>query len=176
MNPLSRTDLPLVENWMTFQPNMTGYIAPQQLTLHPDCSDSQIREFVEDQFDEALLRDAFCLWRHTLNGATGMANPSTTMLYLLTQPFKSVRNLMGNDAIVLCRLAPLAKAYGFKMHISELEHILSVRREVYHDYKDSGYLDDDDYYSDDDDYDTEKSIRRANTQTLEKSQSSSSHL
>ncbi|KAJ7463477.1 hypothetical protein B0H11DRAFT_2053030 [Mycena galericulata] len=126
MNPLSRTDLPL----------------------------SQIREFVEDQVGDVHLRDAFCLWRHKLNGATGMATPSTAMLHLLTEPFKSVRHLMGNDAIVLCRLAPLAKAYGFTMHIGELEHTLSVQREVYHDYKDSGYLSDDDY-SDDDSEDDE---------------------
>ncbi|KAJ7489769.1 hypothetical protein B0H11DRAFT_2278418 [Mycena galericulata] len=52
MDPLKLADLPLTEDWNLFQPDMKGYIPPQQLQLHPGFEDpeSQIREFMDPYY------------------------------------------------------------------------------------------------------------------------------
>ncbi|KAJ7505097.1 hypothetical protein B0H11DRAFT_2187059 [Mycena galericulata] len=52
MDPLRLTDLPLTEDWNLFQPDMKGYIPPQQLQLESGFNDvkSQIRKFVEPRY------------------------------------------------------------------------------------------------------------------------------
>ncbi|KAJ7459625.1 hypothetical protein B0H11DRAFT_2286324 [Mycena galericulata] len=52
MDPLKLADLLLTEDWNLFQPNMKGYIPPQQLQLRSGFEDfeSQIREFVDPSY------------------------------------------------------------------------------------------------------------------------------
>ncbi|KAJ7459573.1 hypothetical protein B0H11DRAFT_2316415 [Mycena galericulata] len=61
MDPLRLADLPLTEDWNLFQPDMKGYLPPQQLQLHPGFEDpeahtyheslkSQIREFMDPYY------------------------------------------------------------------------------------------------------------------------------
>ncbi|KAJ7213223.1 hypothetical protein B0H12DRAFT_1242327 [Mycena haematopus] len=51
-----------------------------------------------------------------------------------------VKDYDGDDATLLCHLAPLAKAYGFRMYIARLTHTLSTEQEVDHPYKE--YIED----------------------------------
>ncbi|KAJ7134223.1 hypothetical protein C8R44DRAFT_769900 [Mycena epipterygia] len=78
------------------------------------------------------LRDAFCLWRHSINSG---ADAPRLMLFFLDWAPKSASNLRDTDATLLCNLAPLAKAYGFKMYIADLVHTMSTTQEVSHPYK-----------------------------------------
>ncbi|KAJ7168908.1 hypothetical protein C8R46DRAFT_1191544 [Mycena filopes] len=52
MDPLKCSDLTLLENWGAFQPDMKGYLPPQELALWPAYTDieSQIRGFVQDDY------------------------------------------------------------------------------------------------------------------------------
>ncbi|KAJ7638071.1 hypothetical protein B0H17DRAFT_1149277 [Mycena rosella] len=78
------------------------------------------------------LRDAFCLWRHNLN--SGAKAPALMLLVLDHNP-KCSTDFSGDDVTLLCHLAPLAQAYGFKMFIGRLVHTMSTKQEVYHDPK-----------------------------------------
>ncbi|KAJ7213727.1 hypothetical protein B0H12DRAFT_1079267 [Mycena haematopus] len=60
------------------------------------------------------LRDGFCLWRHMLNDAS-VFSPALMLFFLESHP-ESVKDFSGDDATLLCHLAPLAKAYGFKIN------------------------------------------------------------
>jgi hypothetical protein len=85
------------------------------------------------------LRDAFCLWNHLLNAG---ARAPTLMLFFLFRDVESIDDFTGEDATLLCHLAPLAKAYGFKIYISRLTHTMSTKQEVQHPYKE--YLESED--------------------------------
>ncbi|KAJ6602711.1 hypothetical protein DFH09DRAFT_1354943 [Mycena vulgaris] len=87
------------------------------------------------------LRDAFCLWRHALN--CGAPAPALLPFFLGGSP-KSASEFTRYDATLLCHLAPLAKAYGFKMYVGVLVHTLSTEQEVYHPYKEYFGLNGDD--------------------------------
>lgn len=78
------------------------------------------------------VRDGFCLWRHALN--SGADAPALMLFFLEGDPL-SARHFEGDDGTFLCHLAPLAKAYGFKMYIAELVHIKLTKQEIEHPYK-----------------------------------------
>ncbi|KAK7055850.1 hypothetical protein R3P38DRAFT_2849270 [Favolaschia claudopus] len=78
------------------------------------------------------LRDGFCLWRHKL---IHNQDEPTVRLFLLDCHPKHIRDFLGDDATLLCHLAPLAKAYGFKLFISQLIYTESTTEEVYHEYE-----------------------------------------
>ncbi|KAJ7758983.1 hypothetical protein DFH07DRAFT_817818 [Mycena maculata] len=81
------------------------------------------------------LRDAFCLWRHRLNaGATAEKSPALKLFFLENAP-AFAHEFAGDDATLLRHVAPLAKAYGFKVYIGQLVHTLSTEQEVSHPYK-----------------------------------------
>ncbi|KAJ7315473.1 hypothetical protein DFH08DRAFT_971837 [Mycena albidolilacea] len=71
------------------------------------------------------LPDAFCAWNHQLK-------TPALMLWLLHGSPKSAEDLEGVDATLVCHLAPLAKAYGFKIHIGSLVYTLSTERGIRH--------------------------------------------
>ncbi|KAJ7875626.1 hypothetical protein B0H13DRAFT_2668862 [Mycena leptocephala] len=52
MDPLKYSDMRAIDNWAAFKPDMKGYIAPQELSLWPDCETirSQIRKFTRPQY------------------------------------------------------------------------------------------------------------------------------
>ncbi|KAK7055852.1 hypothetical protein R3P38DRAFT_3170516 [Favolaschia claudopus] len=79
------------------------------------------------------LRDVFCLWRHEL--IHNQDEPTVRLFFLECHPERA-RDFVGDDATLLCHLAPLAKAYGFKMYISQLIYTESTTQEVYHEYED----------------------------------------
>ncbi|KAJ6477677.1 hypothetical protein C8R45DRAFT_1216610 [Mycena sanguinolenta] len=79
------------------------------------------------------LRDGICLWRHRLNCGDGKT-PKVMLFFLAGHP-ESAKDFKGHDATLLCHLAPLVKAYGFKMYIAEFDHVRSTREEVQHPYK-----------------------------------------
>ncbi|KAF8171075.1 hypothetical protein K438DRAFT_1773474 [Mycena galopus ATCC 62051] len=78
------------------------------------------------------LRDAFCTWRYGLN--TGNSAPSLILLFL-NNPFSTSAAQFGRDATLLCHLSPLAKAYGFKIYLSDVVHTRSTKQEIEHPYK-----------------------------------------
>ncbi|KAJ7224586.1 hypothetical protein GGX14DRAFT_426283 [Mycena pura] len=91
------------------------------------------------------LRDAFCVWRYRLSSG---ANTPALVLFLLQGFLKSpwnfyghahdatpARDFYGHDATLLCHLAPLAKAYGFKIYVALLTYTQSTTQEVDHPYK-----------------------------------------
>ncbi|KAJ7137106.1 hypothetical protein C8R44DRAFT_869184 [Mycena epipterygia] len=78
------------------------------------------------------LRDAFCCWRHKFNSHE---RPPHLMLFVLDNFAKCSAHFEHNDATLLCHLAPLAYAYGFKMFIGKLVHTRSTKQEVEHEYK-----------------------------------------
>jgi hypothetical protein len=77
------------------------------------------------------LRDASCLWRHDLNSGAN----APLMLFVLDHRTHCSTEFSEDDATLLCHLAPLAQAYGFKMFIRRLVHTKSTKQEVYHDPK-----------------------------------------
>ncbi|KAJ7153052.1 hypothetical protein C8R43DRAFT_452509 [Mycena crocata] len=79
-----------------------------------------------------LMRDAVCLWRHKLN--SGAVAPAL-LLFFFDSSVHSADDLEDDDATLVCHLAPLAKAYRFRMYIGELVHTLSTELEVPHEYK-----------------------------------------
>ncbi|KAJ7442758.1 hypothetical protein B0H11DRAFT_2204411 [Mycena galericulata] len=84
-----------------------------------------------------MLRDGFCLWRHSLNsggGADTLSAPPLMFFFLYHDP-KSARDFRGEDATLLCHLAPLAKAYGFTAYIGDIVYTMSTRQELSHPYK-----------------------------------------
>ncbi|KAJ7279011.1 hypothetical protein C8J57DRAFT_1305278 [Mycena rebaudengoi] len=83
------------------------------------------------------LRDAFCSWRHSVNSGS---NTPALMIFFLDDEPKSARYFRSDDATLLCHLAPLAKAYGFKIYIAQLVHTISSEEEASHGYKDSEYF------------------------------------
>ncbi|KAJ7054687.1 hypothetical protein C8F01DRAFT_1162572 [Mycena amicta] len=78
------------------------------------------------------LRDGFCLWRYRLSA--NLKAPKLLLFFLDAHP-DSASKFTGDDATLLCHLAPLAKAYGFNMYIGRLTRTLSTTQEVYHPYK-----------------------------------------
>ncbi|KAJ7866685.1 hypothetical protein B0H13DRAFT_2066461 [Mycena leptocephala] len=80
------------------------------------------------------LPDAFCAWNHLLKSPA-------LMLWLLHGSPKSAEDLEGVDAILVCHLAPLAKAYGFKIHICSLVYTLSTERGIRHRWVGMGEFD-----------------------------------
>ncbi|KAJ6602680.1 hypothetical protein DFH09DRAFT_1354924 [Mycena vulgaris] len=78
------------------------------------------------------LRDAFCLWRHAL--ISGAPAPALLPFFLEGTP-KSASEFTRDNATLLCHLAPLAKAYGFKMYVGDLVHTMSTKQEVQHGYQ-----------------------------------------
>ncbi|KAJ6602676.1 hypothetical protein DFH09DRAFT_1301686 [Mycena vulgaris] len=91
------------------------------------------------------LRDAFCLWRHALNCSAPAPTPAPALLpFFLGGSPESASEFTRYDATLLCHLAPLAKAYGFKMYAGVLMHTLSTAQEVYHSYKEYFGLNGDD--------------------------------
>jgi hypothetical protein len=57
------------------------------------------------------------------------------MLFVLDHRTHCSTEFSEDDATLLCHLAPLAQAYGFKMFIRRLVHTKSTKQEVYHDPK-----------------------------------------
>ncbi|KAJ6529843.1 hypothetical protein B0H19DRAFT_1193385 [Mycena capillaripes] len=57
------------------------------------------------------------------------------MLFFLDGHPESAANIVDDDAILLCHLAPLAKAYEFNMYIGRLVYTESCKKEVAHEYK-----------------------------------------
>ncbi|KAJ7054694.1 hypothetical protein C8F01DRAFT_1162599 [Mycena amicta] len=84
------------------------------------------------------LRDGFCLWRYRLSA--NLKAPKLLLFFLDGHP-DSASKFRGDDATLLCHLAPLAKAYGFNMYIGRLTHTLSTKEEVQHPYKEYFGLD-----------------------------------
>ncbi|KAJ6496026.1 hypothetical protein C8R45DRAFT_1211736 [Mycena sanguinolenta] len=107
-----------VVNQMKFPENLSQTACA--VGMYTNVSDAHIQDSVIPTLQGALppLRDAFCLWRHMLNCA-GEKTPQLTLLFLVGHP-NSAKDLKGEDATLLCYLAPLAKAYGFKMYIARL--------------------------------------------------------
>ncbi|KAJ7611920.1 hypothetical protein DFH06DRAFT_1371813 [Mycena polygramma] len=73
------------------------------------------------------LRDAFCAWRHAVNA--GGDAPELILFFLDGCP-ESAGAFTGKDATLLCHLAPLAKAYGFKLYLCEIVHTMSSTQQV----------------------------------------------
>ncbi|KAF7335558.1 hypothetical protein MVEN_02209800 [Mycena venus] len=117
------------------------------LTYHASGDPSRVEPFVFPTLENlsgALppLRDAFCLWRYRLS--SGINAPALTLFFLKGFPnSKSTRAFKGYNATLLCHLAPLAKAYGFKMYIARLTYTQSATQEVFHPYKEYLGLDTD---------------------------------
>ncbi|KAJ7279016.1 hypothetical protein C8J57DRAFT_1502850 [Mycena rebaudengoi] len=65
------------------------------------------------------------------------------MLFFLSGNPATASNFRGEDATLLCHLAPLAKAYGFRIYIARLNHVSSTMQEVQHDYKEYFEMTDD---------------------------------
>ncbi|KAJ7615384.1 hypothetical protein FB45DRAFT_243301 [Roridomyces roridus] len=78
------------------------------------------------------LRDGFCLWRHKLTTTTGA--PKLILFFLDGSPTYA-GGFAGVDATLLSHLAPLAKAYGFKLLLGRLTHTMYTVQEVDHPYK-----------------------------------------
>jgi hypothetical protein len=77
----------------------------------------------------AALRDAFCTWRHRVH--TGGDVPPLMLWFLQGLP-RSVRDLEGADATLVCHLIPVARAYGFKICIGHLTCTWSTEHEFEH--------------------------------------------
>lgn len=79
------------------------------------------------------LRDAFCIWSYRLK--TGADAPALMLWFLRGLP-DSAADFQGDDATLLCHLAPLAKAYGFNIYLGRLVHTMeSEEQEIHHPYK-----------------------------------------
>ncbi|KAJ7168929.1 hypothetical protein C8R46DRAFT_1034065 [Mycena filopes] len=79
---------------------------------------------------QAYLRNAFCHWRHAIDTKQRSA-PQVTVCILDHQP-ASARDFIRRDGLLLSHLAPLAKAYGFKMYLCQLWHRFTTKHSVYH--------------------------------------------
>ncbi|KAK7055839.1 hypothetical protein R3P38DRAFT_2849239 [Favolaschia claudopus] len=156
MDPLKVSDLTATEDWSAFMPDTKGYLSPQELNYGPS---SQLQKFTAEKFicdngatgqtcivprlDNisgalAPLRDAFCLWRYKLSSG---ANAPPLMLFSLFKGHPTrAREFQGYDAELLCHLAPLAKAYGFQLYITELHYYQSEEEQFCH--PESEHLDD----------------------------------
>ncbi|KAJ6556325.1 hypothetical protein B0H19DRAFT_1071434 [Mycena capillaripes] len=125
MDPLSPSDLNATADWNAFKPDMKGYIEPPERELWPDCIDieHQMRKFtMSSELQNPLralpcLREAFSTWSHRLK--TGAKAPPLMLWFLHGSP-QSAHDFEGVNATLLCHLAPLAKAYDFKIHLGQL--------------------------------------------------------
>ncbi|KAK7017397.1 hypothetical protein R3P38DRAFT_2987220 [Favolaschia claudopus] len=168
MDPLKVSDLTATQDWIAFTPDTKGYLSPQELELWRECDgiESQLQRFTAEKFiydndarisvspsrgqtcivprlDSlsgalAPLRDAFCLWRYKLSSG---ANAPPLMLFSLSKGHPTrAREFQGYDAELLCHLAPLAKAYGFQLYITQLHYYQSQEEQFCH--PESEHLDD----------------------------------
>ncbi|KIY64335.1 hypothetical protein CYLTODRAFT_425304 [Cylindrobasidium torrendii FP15055 ss-10] len=83
------------------------------------------------------LRDIFCGWR------AGLSNPASTLdrevffMFIDADAVECLEDVYyDEDAILLANVAPLAKAYGFRLYIGCLTHeLVSPPQQVLHPYK-----------------------------------------
>ncbi|KAJ6477678.1 hypothetical protein C8R45DRAFT_1157581 [Mycena sanguinolenta] len=100
-------------------------------SVDPDSGPSQVIPTLQGTLPP--LRDGFCLWRHKLD--CGVRKTPKIMLFLLVGHPGSAKDFNGDDAALLCHLAPLAKVYGFNIYIAQLHLTMSTTQEIQHPYK-----------------------------------------
>ncbi|KAJ7208508.1 hypothetical protein GGX14DRAFT_633272 [Mycena pura] len=87
------------------------------------------------------LRDAVQTWRWELNKGEGGAPPLVLYLRDDDEDHVSVARLPRScdTALIISHLAPLAKAYSFRLLFVQVSHVLKCRHVVDHEYKDYDY-------------------------------------